>query len=642
MKRLHLVHLLYKSKIKSIALILLTVSSYTNLPAQNISTIAGNGTMGSTGDGAAATAATLKAPWGVAADASGNIYIADENANCIRKINSAGIITTIAGTGVAGFSGDGGPATAAQLNNPYDVGVDAAGNVYIADYHNNRVRKINTSGIISTYAGNGSSVFSGDGGPATAASFLGPSSLKIDGAGNIYINLNATRISKINVAGYISTFAGTSITGYSGDGGPATAAKLNNPVAMALDASGNAYIVDQLNHYIRKVNTAGIISTIAGTGSAGYSGDGGPATAAQVNGVWGITTDAIGNIYLGDHYNYRIRKINTSGIISTYAGTGTIGYSGDGIAATAADINAPWGICTDAIGNLYIADGGNYRVRKVSSTINNNPHFLDGGLKALDVCENSGPNVINSLLAILDIDIAQTESWTALSGPYHGTVSLTGTETSTGGTVTPSGFTYTPAPGYRGLDTFKVVVSDGSLTDTALVYVTIDTVPSVALITTADSKVCKGNSVTLSDATMYGVWSTPATIASVSSGGMLSTLDTGTGVISYTVANGACSASATLSVNIILCPDAITGLHAGNGSLSVYPNPSSGTFVVTSSTDAQTMRITITNIVGVTIKEFTLAGSSHEEVKLNLSAGVYLLCTVNSSGERTVTRVLVK
>ena len=641
MKRLLFARLLSKSTTKFVTFSLLTISSFANVNAQNISTIAGNGTMGSTGDGGAATAATLSAPWGVASDAAGNIYVADEAANCIRKINSTGIISTIAGTGVAGFSGDGGPATAAQLNNPYDVGVDAAGNIYIADYGNNRVRKINTAGIICTCAGTGSTTYSGECGPATIASFAGPASIKVDGAGNIYININANRVSKINTSGIMNAFAGNGITGYTGDGGPATAAKLYNPVGIALDASGNAYIIDQLNHYIRKVNTAGIISTIAGTGSAGYSGDGGPATAAQVNWVWGITTDAIGNIYLGDHYNYRIRKINTSGIISTYVGTGTIGYSGDGIAATTADINAPWGICTDVIGNLYIADGGNYRVRKVLSTINNNPYFLDGSIKSISVCENSGVNSINSLLGILDIDTAQTESWTSIAGPYHGTVSLAGTLLSTGASITPTGFTYSPGTGYHGFDTFKVIVSDGGLTDTAIVYVTIDSVPTVAAIGGSGS-VCKGNTVTLSNPTASGIWTSSATVAAVSSLGVVTGVDTGIAIISYTVTNGTCNASTALPVKVTICPSAVTNLLHPTNELNVWPNPNPGTFTISGVFPDHQQQITISNIVGVKIKKFVLTDNKQQEVKLDVPPGMYLLSVISESHERTMIKMMVR
>ena len=279
--------------------------------AQNIYTSAGTGVASYTGDGGLATSATIHQPIGCFYDASGNIYISDQQNNCIRKVNTSGIISTIAGTGVPGFSGDGGLATAATIHTPGGVFVDAAGNVYFADGLNNRVRKVNTSGIISTIAGNGT-------------------------------------------------------PGYSSDGISATTSELNNPIGVAVDAAGNVYICDQQNHRVRKVNTSGIISTIAGNGVIGYTGDGGLATGAQVSYPNYVTLDATGNIYITDNGNHCIRKINTSGIISTIAGNGSPGYTGDGGLATLAKLYYPAGNRTDSVGNLYIADYGNKLVRKIT------------------------------------------------------------------------------------------------------------------------------------------------------------------------------------------------------------------------------------------------------------------------------------
>ena len=332
-----------------------------------ISTVAGTGTAGFSGDGGAATSAQLSNPQDVALDAAGNLYIAEWNNNRIRKVNSAGVISTVAGTGTAGFSGDGGAATSAQLSNPQDVALDAAGNLYIADVNNNRIRKVDSSGNISTVAGGGSSL--GDGGAATAAQLGAPRSVALDGAGNLYIaDWSDHRIRKVDSSGNISTVAGTGTQGFSGDGAAATAAQLNSPWDVAVDGSGNLYIADRNNNRIRKVNSAGNISTVAGTGTAGFSGDGAAAVAAQLQSPQGVALDGAGNLYIADAGNHRIRKVDSSGNISTVAGNGTASFGGDSGAATAAQLSDPsGGVALDGAGNLYIVDRGNDRIRKVDS-----------------------------------------------------------------------------------------------------------------------------------------------------------------------------------------------------------------------------------------------------------------------------------
>ena len=351
-------------------LLLLALAFCLNGEAQIINTVAGNGTLGYSGDGAQATSAKVAYPYGVAVDAAGNLYCADYDNGCIRKVSTAGIITTIAGLGYNAFGGDGGAAIAAGLAHPYGVTFDIAGNMYIADWGNNRIRIVNTLGIITTIAGNGTPGYSGDGTAATTAKLYNPTGLTIDAAGNLYIaDESGMRIRKVNTAGIISTFAGDSIMGNSGDGGPATAAKLNSPTGVTFDAVGNLYIADYGNCRIRKVNTSGIITTIAG-GLQGYSGDGGAATAAKLNNPASVSFDATGNLYIADRNNNRIRKISTSGIISTIAGKNyVIGFSGDGGPATAAELNGPWGVTFDATGNLYISDAANQRIRSVSKAL---------------------------------------------------------------------------------------------------------------------------------------------------------------------------------------------------------------------------------------------------------------------------------
>lgn len=336
--------------------------------AQIITTIAGTGTAGYTGDGGLATNAELNFPVATAIDGAGNIYIADYFNSRIRKINPAGFISTVAGTGVAGYSGDGGLAINARITNSNGIAVDAAGNLYISDQYNYCVRKVDASGIISTYAGTGVQGYSGDGGSAIVAQMGEPFGLAMDATGNLYIaEANNHRIRKVDNTGIISTFAGTSTLGFSGDGGPAASAALYNPYGVGVSGSGDVYIADSYNSRIRVVNGAGVISTFAGNGSTGFGGDGGTALNAMFDDPRSVAIDAGGNVYVADETNNRIRKINTSGIISTCAGMGFSGYGGDGGNATVAQINHPFGVTVDAGGTIYISDNQNKRVRKVSA-----------------------------------------------------------------------------------------------------------------------------------------------------------------------------------------------------------------------------------------------------------------------------------
>lgn len=337
----------------------------TQVRAQNISTIAGNGTPGYAGDGGAATAAELDSPSWIAFDGSGNIYISDWTNNRVRKVNTSGIISTVAGNGTAGYTGDGSAATSAELNGPEGLAVDGAGNLYIVDYGNSVVRKVTTGGIISTIAGNGGTGYSGDGGAATSAQLYYPQGIALDGSGNIFIaDVGNYVIRKVSTGGIITTVAGNNTSGYSGDGGAATASQLSQkPISVYVDASGNIFIADQMNNVIRKVNAGGIISTIAGNGSTGYTGDGGSATTAELNQPHSIYGDSLGDLYIADMANNRIREVYSSGNINTIAGNGTAGFSGDGGAAKSAEIANPISAVVH-YGRLYIADGTpNERIR---------------------------------------------------------------------------------------------------------------------------------------------------------------------------------------------------------------------------------------------------------------------------------------
>ncbi len=332
-----------------------------------ITTIAGTGEGGYSGDGGPAVTAQLLFPTGIVADGAGNLYVADTDNQRIRRINSSGTITTLAGTGEQVFGGEGGPAVEAQLAYPRGVAVDGSGHVYIADSGNSRVRRIDSSGMITTVAGTGEGGYSGDGGPAGTAQLNSPSGVAVDGSGNVYIaDTQNHRIRRVDATGMIITIAGTGESGYSGDGGPAVAARLNAPAGVAVDGSGNLFIADTVNERIRRVDSSGNITTIAGTGM-GYSGDGGPAVAAQLSAPAGIAVDGSGNLYIADDFNRRIRRVDAFGIITTIAGTGERGFSGDGGPAIEAQVSNPTGVAMDGAGNLYIADWGNGRVRRVDT-----------------------------------------------------------------------------------------------------------------------------------------------------------------------------------------------------------------------------------------------------------------------------------
>jgi len=331
-----------------------------------ISAYAGTGTQGYTGDGGPALTATLGYPVGDYVDPAGDLYICDQSNFVVRKVTPGGTITTIAGNGTYGYSGDGGAATSAQMKNPNQITGDAAGNLYICD--GDVIRKISPSGIITTIAGTGTPGYSGDGGPATSAQLNAPFGIAVDGAGDIiFADRNNYVIRKITPAGIISTIAGTGMLGYSGDGGPATLAGLEAPEGLVIDPLGNIYFHDDnnLTNYsrIRKIDTAGIITTFAGNGTMGSSGDGGPATLAMVADIHAMAICG-GNLYLGG--GALIRVVDSCGLINTIAGNGTISATGDGGPASSSTVEFPSGLAFDSAGDLYLSDLGAARIRKIA------------------------------------------------------------------------------------------------------------------------------------------------------------------------------------------------------------------------------------------------------------------------------------
>ncbi len=378
-------------------------------PSGRLSVFAGTGVAGYSGDGGPATQAELSFPTALALSSNGDLYIADSGNNRIRMVSPSGVITTVAGTGVAGFSGDGGPATQAELSFPTAIALSSTGALLIADGGNRRVREVSPTGTITTVAGNGTLGLSGDGGPATQAGLsepLGvaagpggiyvadawndvvrrilpsgvietvagaadglqfPVAVALNAAGDIFVADWSNRVIEVTPSGAARTVAGTGVAGFSGDGGPAVKAELDRPSGLAVAPNGDLYIADSGNNRIRMVSPNGIITTIAGTGVAGFSGDGGPAVKAELNDPEGLAIGPGGGLYIADSHNQRIREVLPGGAIRTVAGNGEVGYTGEGVPALSAALNYPAGVALDSSGNLYVADDGECDVDEVSA-----------------------------------------------------------------------------------------------------------------------------------------------------------------------------------------------------------------------------------------------------------------------------------
>ncbi len=430
------------------------------------------------GDNDPATAVALNGPDGVAADASGDLFIADTGNNCIREVNAAtGLVTTVAGSGFPGHSGDGGPATAAELHYPGGIAVDASGDLFIADTYNNCVREVNAStGDITTVAGNGVAGYSGDGGQATNAELDRPCSLAVDADGNLFIADEKNNcIREVNATtGVITTVAGNGTGGFSGDGGLATSAELDSPDGIAVDSGGDLFIADTSNNRIREVNaTTHVITTVAGNGTAGYSGDGGQATNAELYYPASIALDASGDLFIADTCNHRIREVNAStGVITTVAGSASYGYGGDGGQATAAQLLEPCDVALDSIGDLFILDEG--VVRKV-------------------VLQQETINVAAAVLTVTAGSASKTYGQTlSFAGTEFTTSGLVNGDSVTGVTLTSTGAAASTAPGSYAIVPTSAVGSD--LGNYTITYVpgSLTVTPAPLTITADDQSMVYG------------------------------------------------------------------------------------------------------------------------------------------------------
>jgi hypothetical protein len=477
-------------------------------------------TSGFSGDGGIATGALMNTPFGICADAVGNIYITDHSDYRVRKVDPTGIITTFAGTGTSGYTGDGIQATAAELFNPAGVCADASGNIYIAEGY--RIRKVNSLGIISTYAGTGVGVHSGDGGPATAAGINLPCGISLDGSGNMYVaEFEGNTVRKIDAGGIITTIAGTGAAGYSGNGLAATVAQLHYPKFVRMDGIGNIYFSDWANNCVRVINSSGIINNFAGTGVVGFFGDGGPATSAKLNSPTGIQIDPSGNVYIFDETNYRLRMVNTSGIISTFAGTGTGGDTGDGGPVTLAELIGEGGLCADGSSNIYITTAS--EVRKICN-----------------------PPAAATITGSVTLCASDTISLSA-STP-GGTWGYTNTHA----VVPPTAGDVTGVS--DGIDTITYSLSNTCYFTTTSFPVTVNPLPDAGTIT-GMATLCSGTTTTLADTAAGGIWSnSTAVTGSIDGTGIYTGAATGADTVTYTVTNGCGTATTTDTLQVLAAP----------------------------------------------------------------------------------------
>ncbi len=604
-------------------IIMLLVANKSTGQTGTISTIAGTGYPHDTGDGGAAIIAGIPngSVYGVFTK-NGDYVFSELNYHRVRIISALGIISRIAGNGSMVSSGDGGPATAAGIYAPAGVAFDSSGNLYIAEVNGSRIRKVNmTTGLISTCAGTGSLTNSGDGGLATSASLGAPSALFFDTHQNLFFANGNSRIRKIDAnTNVIHTIAGTS-TGFNGDGGPATACKFNQPHDICIDGIGNIYVADWGNARVRKIDiSTGIINTIAGDGSTTYNGEGVAATSAGIHPMY-LRMDHAGNIIIADRNNCRIRAITTYGTVITLAGNGACGYSGDGGAATAAKIYYPDGIALDECENIILPDNGNARIRKITAYIPVNP--------SITISAHSG----NVLCYGMPVTFSSNTTYAGSSPAYQWKVNGANV-----GISLPT-YTYTPANG----DTIQCQLTSGlaCLTTSPVVisntiYMRVDTFLPPVVTVSGDSIAGAGTTVHLTASIAgsagaytlhwknHGVEFTTTTVPSVT---YTKTAGTDTITAALVSVGRACYDSAGSSIRLVYDHN----LSSPPGPLSIngegvtcYPNPANDVLFI--ETPTPTIEISVTDVYG---RSTTLPLTfSHNVSKLDVSslpAGVYFL-----------------
>ena len=513
--------------------------------------------------GTPSAATPLILPSAIVFDAAGNLYVAETGNHVIRKIDTSGTTTTIAGTGTQGFAGDGGPATAALLDSPAGIAVDSAGNLYVADTHNQRIRRLTAAtGVITTIAGTGIGGFSGDGGAATAAALDLPTALALDDSGNLFVaDTNNHRIRRVDGStGVISTVAGNGTEAFAGDGGPATSASIDSPAGIAVDSGGNLYLADTHNGRIREVVAGtGIISTLAGTGAFGFAGDSGSATSAALAWPRGITVDSSGNVFLADTNNHRIRRISAAGIMTTIAGQGTQTFAGDEAPAVAASLDSPRAVTLSPGGLVTLADTANQRVRQIDALPAPGPDIHTYAGLSLGASTTTlalaGPSAIvygsGSMTATVTSATSATGSVTFLD-------SAAGVTTTTLATVALSGNTATVSTASLAAVSHILTASyAGDATHAAATAAAIPiTVSPLAVVATPDpASILYGQAIPLLTGTIVGllpqdggkvsgVFSTTAATLSPAGAYPITASLTGAAAANYTVN----AAAATLSI----------------------------------------------------------------------------------------------
>ena len=606
-----------------IALFTLFVSSESS--AQRITvTPAGNGISGVSAAGMAGYLTNVSSPHDVCLDGSGNIYYTDQGMGLVRMIAAGtGLVSTIAGGGSS--TSDGITATSALISPRY-MCMSATGNLYITT--GNKVRMINlATGIISTVAGTGAGGYSGDGGAATAATMNGLGGVCIDGSGNIFVVDSGNNcVRKINTAGNISTYAGTGAGSYTGDGGPATAATLHWPTVICVNAAGDVYVADQLYLYttssqgmfVRKISAStGIITTVAGTNT--FLGDnlfGLPSLSTYLGHITGMCCDGTGSVYCHE-ISCSCRRIDmTTDSVYAEAGNFEIESYGDGINSLLAYMNNPYGICVDASGNLYAADEYNNRVRKMIK-LTHNPTFAYGRGQYIYPCTGT-VQPFNVQAAMVVLDSAQTETWTVLTAPVHGSLSgfpFTMLSKGTDSLTTPSGLSYTPSGTYMGLDSFVISVSNGSMSDVMTIYVSVVASSPMSVLTAAS--VCTGASTPLIATAAGGTWSVTNSNTYIYSGNIIG-YNNGLDTMIYS-ASGVCSATGVITVNVSPSAGLVTGISTlCVGSVATLTDGISGGVWSTSSPT-----ITIDSLTGVV----TGVSNGTASVLYTVSNGI---CTSNS------------
>ncbi|RSL14962.1 sugar lactone lactonase YvrE [Edaphobacter aggregans] len=562
-----------------------------------------------------ATTIPLILPTAIVFDPQGNLYLAETASHVIRKVDPNGIITTIAGTGTQGFSGDNGQATAAQLDSPQGLALDAANNIYIADTHNDCIRKITAAtGIITTIAGTSTPGFSGDAGPATAAHLNLPTALAFDTTGNLYFaDTQNHRIRKITAtSGIITTIAGTGTQGFSGDNGPAIAATIDSPTGLAVDVTGNIYIADTHNHRIRRIDTTGTITTIAGS-TSGFSGDNAPASAASLALPHGLTLDATGNIYIADTANHRIRRIDTTGTITTIAGEGTQIFAGDNGPAVNASLDSPRTATLTSTGLIALADTANQRIRQIST--DKTIHTIAGlGVTIPGALTLTAPAVISYGTGYLTATLAT-------STPATGSITFLDTST-------PSTLGTTP------------ITSNSATLDTSTLSTGVHTIIATyagdqthaSAQSTAISLTIKPQQLTasISPSTIFYGQPIPSLTATLT--GLLPQ-DTGNLTVTFNTTATNLSPTGTYPLTPTLTGRAAGNyIFSNNPTLTIAPTPTLITLTASSATVSPGSPLTLTTHVAS-----TTSGSPTGSIVLMDGTTTILTTTISTTGDATFT-----